>query len=64
MIPNGNSLHYIDKLMDADRLDLGRVGITPDPIRLKIDNAKQIAEKEFFYLLEDYKADHGSLRDQ
>jgi uncharacterized protein len=29
--------------LDADRLDLGRVGITPDPLRLSTSTAKSIA---------------------
>jgi hypothetical protein len=29
--------------LDADRLDLGRVGITPDPLRLSTSTAKAIA---------------------
>ena len=29
--------------LDADRLDLGRVGITPDPLRLSTVTAKSIA---------------------
>jgi uncharacterized protein len=29
--------------LDADRLDLGRVGITPDPLRLSTTTAKSIA---------------------
>ena len=29
--------------LDADRLDLGRVGITPDPLRLSTFAAKAIA---------------------
>jgi len=40
---------------DADRLDLGRIGITPDPAYLKTNTAKNIAKSESFYLLEDYK---------
>jgi hypothetical protein len=30
--------------LDADRLDLGRVGIIPDPLRLSTVTAKSIAE--------------------
>ena len=29
--------------LDADRLDLGRVGITPDPLRLSTSTARDIA---------------------
>jgi hypothetical protein len=29
--------------LDADRLDFGRVGITPDPLRLSTSTAKSIA---------------------
>ena len=29
--------------LDAERLDLGRVGITPDPLRLSTSTAKAIA---------------------
>ena len=31
--------------LDADRLDLGRVGITPDPARLSTTTAKDIASR-------------------
>lgn len=34
----------IDTCFDADRLDLGRVGITPDPNRMATNNGKRIAE--------------------
>jgi hypothetical protein len=29
--------------LDADRLDLGRVGITPDPLRLSTATAREMA---------------------
>jgi len=32
--------------LDADRLDLGRVGITPDPLRLSTSTAKAIAKNQ------------------
>ena len=35
----------IDACFDADRLDLGRVGIIPDPARLATEKGKQIAAK-------------------
>ena len=33
----------IDACFDADRLDLGRVGIIPDPARLATEKGKEIA---------------------
>ena len=35
----------IDACFDADRLDLGRVGITPDPNRLATERGKEIARR-------------------
>lgn len=35
----------IDARFDADRLDLGRVGITPDPNRLATERGKEIARR-------------------
>ena len=35
----------IDACFDADRLDLGRVGITPDPDRLATEKGKEIARE-------------------
>ena len=46
---------------DSDRLDLGRVGITPDPCYLNTLTARYIAEHELFHLLEDFKPDKGLL---
>jgi len=40
---------------DADRLDIGRVGITPDSNYLFSDEAKRIADKNDFMVLESYK---------
>lgn len=34
----------IDACFDADRLDLGRVGITPDPARMATKKGKEIAK--------------------
>lgn len=36
----------IDACFDADRLDLGRVGIVPDPERMATEKGKEIARKE------------------
>lgn len=38
----------IDACFDADRLDLGRVGIIPDPDYLATEIGKSIAKKEFW----------------
>ena len=35
----------IDACFDADRLDLGRVGIIPDPGRLATEKGKELARK-------------------
>ena len=35
----------IDACFDADRLDLGRVGITPDPEKMATDKGKEMARK-------------------
>ena len=35
----------VDTCFDADRLDLGRVGIVPDPARLATKNGKELAKK-------------------
>jgi len=40
---------------DADRLDIGRVGITPNSNYLFSDEAKRIADKNDFMVLESYK---------
>jgi len=40
---------------DADRLDIGRVGITPDSSYLVSDEAKRIADNNDFIVLESYK---------
>jgi uncharacterized protein len=37
--------------LDADRLDLGRVGITPDPARLSTSTAKDIANRQAWHEL-------------
>lgn len=37
--------------LDADRLDLGRVGITPDPVRLSTPTAKLIATRRAWHEL-------------
>lgn len=37
--------------LDADRLDLGRVGITPDPARLSTSTAKDIATRQAWHEL-------------
>ena len=37
----------IDACFDADRLDLDRVGIIPDPARLATEKGKQIAKKTY-----------------
>ena len=34
----------IDACFDADRLDLGRVGITPDPNRMATEKGKEMAK--------------------
>lgn len=36
----------IDACFDADRLDLGRVGIVPDPGRLATEKGKELARKK------------------
>ena len=36
----------IDACFDADRLDLGRVGIDPDPERMATERGKEIANNE------------------
>lgn len=33
----------IDACFDADRLDLGRVGITPDPEKMATERGKELA---------------------
>lgn len=38
----------IDACFDADRLDLWRVGITPDPTRLATKKGKEIARKTIY----------------
>jgi hypothetical protein len=38
--------------LDADRLDLGRVGITPDPTRLSTSTARDIAIRLAWHELE------------
>jgi uncharacterized protein len=38
--------------LDADRLDLGRVGITPDPEYLSTPTAKSIATRQAWHELE------------
>ena len=38
----------IDACFDADRLDLDRVGIIPDPARLATEKGKQIAKKTYY----------------
>ena len=35
----------IDACFDADRLDLGRVGITPDPEKMATERGKELASK-------------------
>lgn len=35
----------IDACFDADRLDLGRVGVTPDPEKMATEKGKEIARK-------------------
>ena len=35
----------VDACFDADRLDLGRVGITPDPARMATEKGKEIAKR-------------------
>lgn len=40
---------------DADRLDLDRIGITPNPAYLKTNTAIDIAKNETFHLLADFK---------
>jgi len=40
---------------DADRLDIGRVGITPDSNYLFSDEAKRIADENDFIVLESYR---------
>ena len=37
----------IDACFDADRLDLGRVGIIPDPAQLATEKGKEIAKNQF-----------------
>jgi uncharacterized protein len=37
--------------LDADRLDLGRVGITPDPTRLSTTTARNIATRQAWHEL-------------
>lgn len=34
----------IDACFDADRLDLGRVGVTPDPDRMATEKGKELAK--------------------
>ena len=34
-----------DACFDADRLDLGRVGITPDPKKMATERGKEMARK-------------------
>lgn len=43
--PTGNPT--IDCCIDADRLDLSRVGITPDPERMLTEAGKLLAEEEW-----------------
>ncbi|MDO4507409.1 MAG: hypothetical protein Q4B64_10740 [Spirochaetales bacterium] len=43
--PTGNPT--IDCCIDADRLDLPRVGITPDPDRMLTEAGKKLAEEEW-----------------
>ena len=45
--PTGNPT--IDCCIDADRLDLPRVGITPDPERMLTEAGKLLAEEEWWY---------------
>ena len=35
----------IDACFDADRLDLGRVGVTPDPDRMATEKGKELAKR-------------------
>ena len=44
----------INTCWDADRLDLGRVGITPDSKYLFNDEAKRIADENDYKVLEDF----------
>ena len=39
----------VDACFDADRLDLGRVGIVPDPDKLATEKGKEIARKLYYY---------------
>ena len=52
---------FVHACWDADRLDLGRVGITPDSYFLNTQTAKLIAEGELFHLLEDFKPSESLL---
>jgi len=38
----------IDACFDADRLDLWRIGIIPDPARMATEKGKEIARKTFY----------------
>ena len=38
----------IDACFDADRLDLWRVGVIPDPARMATEKGKEIARKTFY----------------
>jgi uncharacterized protein len=38
----------IDACFDADRLDLWRVGVIPDPTRMATEKGKEIARKTFY----------------
>ena len=44
----------INTCWDADRLDLGRVGITPDSKYLFNAEAKRIADENDYKVLEDF----------
>jgi uncharacterized protein len=46
--------------LDADRLDLGRVGITPDPTRLSTTTAQSIATRQVWHELETQKEHRSS----
>ena len=49
-MPQSNSTLAV--CLDADRLDLGRVGITPDPEYLSTPTAKSIATRQAWHELE------------
>ena len=60
-----NSIDTTDKIIhacwDADRLDLGRIGITPDAFYIRTQTATTIADDGTFHLLEEFKPREGML---